>query len=77
MPSLSKILTRLAPLWPPPTGLLMPSDFAASIAALNFSADEMSGFGAPFCTASAIADLRDVGADAGHEPARFVSSSMA
>ena len=47
----------------------MPSDFAASSASLNFAADEMSGRAAPFCTASAIADLRDVGADAGHQPA--------
>ena len=67
MPSLSKIFTRLAPLWPPPTGLLMPSDFAASNAALNFSADEMSGFAAPFCTASAIAERAMSAPDAGHE----------
>ena len=34
----------------------MPSDFAASKAALNFAPDEMSGFAAPFCTASAMAE---------------------
>ena len=56
MPSRSNALTRIAPLTPPPTGLLMASDLAASIACLNFSAVEMSGFGAPFCTARPMAE---------------------
>ena len=77
MPSLSKILTRLAPLWPPPTGLLMPSDFAASKASLNFSADEMSGFVAPFCTASAMAERAMSARMPGTSRPCWVRSSMA
>ena len=47
----------------------MPSDFAASIACLNFSAVEMSGFGAPFCTASAIAERAMSARVPAHDPA--------
>ena len=47
----------------------MPSDFAASIAALNFSADEMSGFFAPFCTASAMAERARSARVPAHDPA--------